>query len=467
MIFNLFKTKSKVKNAVKKNSEENISGNFSFGLTEELVRSISKDKNEPDWMLEKRLGAYRAYKETPLPDWGPSLKDLNLNEIVYYVPSDLKEQNSWSEVPEEIAKTFEKLGIPKAEREYLGGVGAQYDSGVVYHSIKDSLKKQGVIFENMDTALKLYPEMVKKYFMNDCIKINEHKFASLHAACWSGGTFIYVPKGVKVRMPLQSYFRMNKEKGGQFEHTIIIADEGSSVEYIEGCSAPKYSYSSLHAGGVELFVAKGAKIKYSSIENWSKNVYNLNTKKALVYERGEVEWLNGNTGSSTTMLYPSSILLGEYARSESLGIAMAGRGQNQDVGSKVIHLAPNTSSVIKSKSIAKNGGISNYRGYVEIGKAAKNSKVVVACDTLIMDKDSKALAIPVNKVSNRDVEISHEAKVGQLSDKEIFYANLHAFDEYGAQRLIIGGFASEVIKKLPLEYAVELNKLIDLEIEGM
>ncbi|MFO0743613.1 MAG: Fe-S cluster assembly protein SufB [Candidatus Paceibacterota bacterium] len=453
----------------KKNQEKESENSldFSFGLTEEIVRGISKDKNEPDWMLQKRLEAFNHYKKTPLPNWGPSLDKLNLNEIIYYIPSDLKEQNSWSEVPKEISEQFEKLGIPKAEREYLGGVGAQYDSGVVYHSIKDSLKKQGVIFENMDTAVEKYPELVKKYFMTDCIKIDEHKFAMLHAATWSGGTFIYVPKGVKVKMPLQSYFRMNKEKGGQFEHTIIIADEGSYVEYIEGCSAPKYSYSSLHAGGVELFVLKDAKIKYSSIENWSKNVFNLNTKKALVYEKGEVEWLNGNTGGHTTMLYPSSILLGEWARSESLGIAMAGHDQNQDVGSKVVHLAPNTSSVIKSKSIAKNGGISTYRGFVEIGKRATNSKVVVACDTLLLDKESKALAIPVNKVSNKDVEISHEAKVGQLSEKEIFYTNLHGFDEYGAQRLIIGGFASEIIKKLPLEYAVELNKLIDLEIEGM
>lgn len=453
----------------KKNQEKELdnSFDFSFGLTEEMVREISKDKNEPDWMLERRLEAYNHYKKTPLPNWGPALSKLNLNEIIYYIPSDLKEQNSWSEVPKEISDQFEKLGIPKAEREYLGGVGAQYDSGVVYHSIKDSLKKQGVIFENMDTAVEKYPELVKKYFMTDCIKLNEHKFAMLHAAVWSGGTFIYVPKGVKVKMPLQSYFRMNKEKGGQFEHTIIIADEGSSVEYIEGCSAPKYSYSSLHAGGVELFVLKDAKIKYSSIENWSKNVFNLNTKKALVYERGEVEWLNGNTGSHTTMLYPSSVLLGDYAKSESLGIAMAGRDQDQDVGSKAIHIGSHTSSVIKSKSIAKNGGISTYRGFVEIGKNAKNSKVVVACDTLLLDDKSKAFAIPVNKVSNKDVEISHEAKVGQLSEKEIFYTNLHGFDEYGAQRLIIGGFASEVIKKLPLEYAVELNKLIDLEIEGM
>lgn len=460
MIFNLFRGFKKTKN-------ENNTLDYSFGLTEEIVKNISKDKGEPEWMLERRLEAYRAYKDTPLPSWGPSLDKLKLEEIIYYISPELKEQNSWNEIPKEISETFEKLGIPKAEREYLGGVGAQYDSGVVYHSIKDSLKKQGVIFENMDTAVRLYPELVQKYFMNDCIKINEHKFASLHAACWSGGTFIYVPKGVKVQMPLQAYFRMNKEKGGQFEHTIIIADEDSSVEYIEGCSAPKYSFSALHAGGVELFVMKGAKIKYSSIENWSKNVFNLNTKKALVYERGEIEWLNGNTGSSSTMLYPSSILLGAYAKSESLGIAVASKNQNQDVGSKVIHLAKNTSSIIKSKSIAKNGGVSTYRGYVEIGKGANNSKVVVACDTLIMDKDSKALAIPINKISNKDIEISHEAKVGQLSDKEIFYANLHGFDEYAAQRLIIGGFANEIIKKLPLEYAVELNKLIDLEIEGM
>ena len=461
---------SKILNYIQKNTPNILTlkknQDYSFGLTEKMIREISKDKNEPNWVLELRLLAFKQYIKTPLPNWGPNLKDLNLQEIIYYIPSDLKEKNSWSEVPKEIADTYEKLGIQKAERDYLGGVGAQYDSGVVYHSIKDSLKKQGVIFENIDTAIKEYPEIIKKYFAK-CIKSEEHKFAMLHYACFSGGTFIYVPKGVQVKMPLQSYFRMNKEKGGQFEHTLIIADEGSSVEYIEGCSAPKYSFSSIHAGGVEIFVEKNAKVKYSSIENWSKNVFNLNTKKAIVYENGIIEWLNGNTGGHITMLYPSSILLGDNSKSESLGIALAGSGQTQDVGSKSIHIGKNTSSIIKSKSIAKNGGISNYRGYVEITKNASNSKVIVNCDTLIMDNKSSAIAIPVNKILNKDVEISHEAKVGQLSDKEIFYAFLHGYDEYAAQRLIIGGFASEIIKKLPLEYAVELNKLIDLEIEGM
>ena len=446
---------------------QNFKGDFSFALTEKEIREISKDKEEPEWMLEKRLAAFELYKKNPLPNWGPTLDKLNLKDIIYYVSSDLKEKQSWDEVPKEISEQFEKLGIPKAEREYLGGVGAQYDSGVVYHSIKDSLKKQGVIFENMDTAVKLYPELVQKYFMTDCTPITDHKFVMLHAAVWSGGTFIYVPKGVKVTMPLQAYFRMNKEKSGQFEHTLIIADEGSSVEYIEGCSAPKYNYSSIHAGCVEIFVMKDAKVKYSSIENWSKNTFNLNTKKAIVFENGIIEWLNGNMGGHTTMLYPSSVLIGDNSKSESLSIAMAGENQNQDVGSKVLHLGKNTSSIIKSKSIARNGGVSTYRGFVQVGKRGENAKSSVSCDTLILDNKSSALAIPVNKIENQNVEISHEAKVGKLSDKEIFFCNLHGYDEYGTERLIVGGFANEVIKKLPLEYAVELNKLIDLEIEGM
>jgi len=302
--------------------------NFSFGLTEKNIRKISADKNEPDWMLEKRLHSLNLYKKTKLPNWGPSLHKLDLQNIIYYVPSDLQEKNKWEELPAEISQQFEKLGIPKAEREYLGGVGAQYDSGVVYHSIKDSLKKQGVIFENMDTAVKLYPELVKKYFMTDCTPATDHKFMMLHGAVWSGGTFIYVPKGVKVSMPLQAYFRMNKEKSGQFEHTLIICDENASVEYIEGCSAPRYNYSSLHAGCVEIFVMKNSKVKYSSIENWSKNTFNLNTKKAIVLENGIIEWLNGNMGGHSTMLYPSSILIGDNSKNESLSIAMAGANQN-------------------------------------------------------------------------------------------------------------------------------------------
>jgi len=436
---------------------------FSYSLTEDIIKEISKDKDEPSWMLEKRLEAFHLYLKKPLPNWGPKFEKLNLHKIIYYISPTVLEKNNWNELPKDISQQFEKLGIPKAEREYLGGVGAQYDSGIVYHSIKESLKKQGVIFENMDTAIKLYPDLVKKYFMTNCVPVNDHKFTMLHGACWSGGTFIYVPKNVKVSLPLQAYFRMNKEKGGQFEHTLIIADEGSHVEYIEGCSAPQYNFSSLHAGCVEIFVMKDAKVKYSSIENWSKDVFNLNTKKALVFERGEIEWLNGNMGSNTTMLYPTSILLGEGAKSESLSIVMAGENQNQDTGAKTIHLAPNTSSIIKSKSISKNGGIATYRGFVHIGKKAKNSFVKVTCDNLILDDKSQSIAIPVNKIENQDVEISHEAKVGRLSPKEIFYTNLHGFDKYASERIIVGGFANEVVKKLPLEYALELNKLIDLE----
>jgi Fe-S cluster assembly protein SufB len=389
-----------------------------------------------------------------------------MDNMIYFSDPGVNESDNWADLPIDIVETFDKLGIPKAEREYLGGVGAQYDSGVVYHRILDSLSKQGVIFENMDVAVHKYPELVKEHFMTQCVPITDHKFTLLHAAVWSGGTFIYVPKGVKVTMPLQAYFRMNRERSGQFEHTLIIADEDSSIEYIEGCSAPKYNYSSLHAGCVELYVKKGAKIKYSSIENWSKNTYNLNTKKALVYERGVVEWLNGNMGSHSTMLYPTSVLLGEGARSESLGVVIAGRGQTQDTGSKSIHLAPNTSSIIKSKSISKDGGVSNYRGFVQIGKRANNSTVNVECDALLLDDISVSNTWPTNKVENSDVNITHEAKVGKVSNKELFYIMSRGYTEEEAMRLIVGGFASDIVRKLPLEYAVELNKIIDLEMEG-
>lgn len=367
------------------------------GLSEALVHHISKTKNEPAWMLEKRLAALELWNKTALPNWGPDLSKLDLKRMEYYVDPSSPETDKWSEVPKEIADTFEKLGIPKAERDYLGGVGAQYDSGVVYHHLKKSLADKGVIFENMDVAVQKYPELVKKYFMTDCIPITDHKFVMLHGAVWSGGTFIYVPKGVRVDMPLQAYFRMERERGAQFEHTLIIADEGSYIEYIEGCSAPRFQFSSLHAGCVELFVHKGAHMKYSSIENWSRNVFNLNTKKALVYEKGTIEWFNGNMGSCVTMLYPSSVLLGEGARSESLGIVLAGEGQVQDTGSKVLHLAPNTTSNIRSKSISKDGGVSNYRGYVQVGKRAENTKSTVTCDALILDDKSSSNTYPTRK----------------------------------------------------------------------
>ncbi len=436
------------------------------GLSEELVRHISAVKSEPSWMLEKRLAAFALWQKTPMPDWGPSLAGLDLKNMEYFVDPDSPETDKWSEVPEEIAKTFEKLGIPKAERDYLGGVGAQYDSGVVYHHLKKSLADKGVIFENMDVALQKYPDLVKKYFMADCIPITDHKFVMLHGAVWSGGTFIYVPKGVRVDMPLQAYFRMNRERSAQFEHTLIIADEGSYIEYIEGCSAPRYQTSSLHAGCVELYVHKGAHIKYSSIENWSRNVYNLNTKKALVYEKGTIEWFNGNMGSCVTMLYPSSVLLGEGARSESLGIVLAGEGQVQDTGSKVLHLASNTTSNIRSKSISRDGGVSNYRGFVQVGKKAENTHSTVTCDALILDDKSESNTYPSVKNENSTAVIAHEARVGKIGDEEIFYLKSRGMNEAEATRLIVNGFIEPMIKTMPLEYALELNKLIELEMEN-
>jgi len=436
------------------------------GLSEALVRRISADKKEPEWMLEKRLSALRLYLEKPLPDWGPSLSGLDFENMIYYASPEVAEKQSWKELPKEITDTFEKLGIPQAERDYLGGVGAQYDSGIVYHKIKQELAEKGVIFENMDVALEKYPELVKKYFMTQCVPISEHKFTMLHGALWSGGTFIYVPPGVKVALPLQAYFRMNREGSAQFEHTLIIADEGSSIEYIEGCSAPRYQQSSLHAGCVELFVHKDARIKYLSIENWSKNTYNLNTKKALVYENGEVQWVNGNLGSAVTMLYPSSVLLGEGARSDSLGIVFAGEGQVQDTGSKAVHSASNTTSTIRSKSISKDGGISNYRGLVKIAKHAVNARSSVVCDALILDDDSESNTYPSIKNENNTAEISHEAKVGKIGEAEIFYLQSRGIPESEAERMIITGFVDPIIKALPFEYAIELNKLIDLEISG-
>jgi len=435
-------------------------------LDEALVRHISKTKNEPEWMLEKRLASLALWNKTALPSWGPDLSKLDLENMEYYVDPSATETDKWSEVPPEIAETFEKLGIPKAERDYLGGVGAQYDSGVVYHHLKKTLADKGVIFENMDVALEKYPEIVKKYFMTDCIPITDHKFVMLHGAVWSGGTFIYVPKGVKVGMPLQAYFRMNRERSAQFEHTLIIAEEDSYIEYIEGCSAPRYRSSSLHAGCVELFVHKNAHMKYSSIENWSRNVFNLNTKKALVYEKGTIEWFNGNMGSCVTMLYPSSVLLGEGARSESLGIVLAGEGQVQDTGSKVLHLAPNTTSNIRSKSISKDGGISNYRGFVQVGKRAENTHSTVSCDALILDDKSQSNTYPTMKNENDNVVIAHEARVGKIGVDEIFYLKSRGYSESEATRLIVNGFIEPMIKAMPLEYALELNKLIELEMEN-
>ncbi len=434
-----------------------------LGLTKEIVIEISKQKNEPEWMLKKRLEAFEYFQKTPMPNWGPSLSKLDLNKITYFVKPGAKESKSWEEVPEDIRKTAEKLGIPEAERKVLGGAGFQYDSSVVYHAIRKDLEDKGVIFENMDVAVQKYPALVKKYFMTKCVPINDHKFAMLHAAVWSSGTFIYVPPNVKVTLPLQAYFRMNAEMGGQFEHTLIIADKGSEIFYIEGCSSPRYSENSLHAGCVELFVHDGATIHYSSVENWSKNTFNLNTKRAIVEKNGKVYWLNGNNGSQCTMLYPSSVLVGEGASADSLGIAFAGPGQNQDTGSKVIHAAPNTNSIIRAKSISKGGGIASYRGYLQVAKNAKNTKSSVECDALLIDDKSTSNTYPFMKIDNKNVDITHEARVGKIGEEEIFYLMSRGLTEQQAVKMIVSGFIEPVVKQLPLEYAVELNKLIELE----
>ncbi len=436
------------------------------GPTEELVRKISATKKEPEWMLDLRLKGLALWRETRMPNWGPDLSGLDLVDITYYADPGVKETDDWKNLPKEITDTFEKLGIPKAERDYLGGVGAQYDSGIVYHRIQKQLSDKGVIFENMDVALLKYPELVKEHFMTKCVPVKDHKFTMLHAAVWSGGTFIYVPKGVKVSLPLQAYFRMNKARSAQFEHTLIIADEGAEVTYIEGCSAPQYTESSLHAGCVELWVKKNARVKYISVENWSRNTYNLNTKKALVFEDATVEWVNGNMGSHTTMLYPSSVLLERGARSESLGIVMANTGQVQDTGSKAVHMAPDTVSVIRSKSISKGGGISNYRGLVRMLPGATNAQSSVTCDALILDELSVSNTYPSIKNQCDKVSISHEARVGKVGEEEIFYLKSRGYSEAEALRLIVGGFMEPIVKALPMEYAVELNKLIELEMEN-
>jgi Fe-S cluster assembly protein SufB len=436
------------------------------GISRSLVKQISKDKKEPAWMLKKRLDALELFNKMEMPNFGPTLSELDFNKISYYIRPDAKKNaTKWEDVPKEIKDTFEKLGIPEAERKALAGAGAQYESEVVYHNLKLDLAEKGVIFLDMDEALEKYPTLIKKYFMTKCVKPNLHKFTALHAAVWSGGTFIYVPKGVDVELPLQAYFRMNTKNAGQFEHTLIIADEGSNVHYIEGCSAPLYDTNSLHAGCVEIFVMKNAKMRYSSIENWSKNVYNLNTKRAIAEENAVIEWVNGNTGSKTTMLYPSSVLIGKNSSTKYVGIAYAGKGQYQDTGCKVYHLAKNTKSHVVSKGISIDGGISSYRGLIKISKNAKNSKSFVRCDGLMLDNKSKALTDPQIIVEENQTDVSHEAAVGKIGKDQLFYLMSRGLSESEATKAIVTGFIEPLINELPLEYAVELNRLIELEIE--
>ena len=438
-----------------------------LGLTKEVILQISQHKKEPEWMLQKRLQAFETFQKLKMPDWGPSLEKLDLNQITYFAVPDAKhDSKSWDEVPQEIKTTFERLGIPEAERTALAGTGAQYESLVVYHNLKKEWEEKGVIFEDMDVAVQKYPELVKKYFMTQCVPVNLHKFVALHAAVWSGGTFLLVPKGVKVDLPLQAYFRMNERKGGQFEHTLIIVEEGAQVHYVEGCSAPQYLASSLHAGCVEIIVKDNARVRYSSVENWSKNTFNLNTKRAIVNKNAVIEWVGGNMGSGTTMLYPCSILVGENARADHISVALAGKGQNQDVGSKVYHMASNTSSTIKSKSISMNGGITTYRGLLKISPNAANSKSCVNCDALMMDNISVSDTVPYIEVQNNSADIAHEATVGKISDEQIFYLMSRGLSKDQATQMIVSGFIEPIVKELPLEYAVELNRLVELEMEG-
>ena len=401
-----------------------------------------------------------------MPKWAPETSALDLDKITFYAEADHKEATNWEDVPKEIRDTFERLGIPEAERTVLAGTGAQYESLMAYHKLKEEWEKQGVIFENFDTAVKKHPGMVREYFMTKCVPVAYHKYTALHGAVFSGGTFIYVPKNVKVSMPLQAYFRMNAEGIGQFEHTLIIVDEGAELHYIEGCSAPRYDTASLHAGCVEIFVKNGARMRYSSIENWSKNTYNLNTKRAVVEKDGVMEWVSGNLGSGLTMLYPCSVLVGAGAKTDFLSIAFASKGQNQDTGTKVLHLAPRTTSTVISKSIAVEGGITTYRGQVKVAKGASGSATKSVCDSLLFDSTSIANTYPYIDVEEPHADIAHEASVGRVGEEQLFYLRTRGIVEERAIQLIVSGFIEPIVKKLPFEYAIELNRLIELEMEG-
>ncbi len=437
------------------------------GLTPDIVRQISKDRNDPDWMLEFRLKSLETYNQMAVPEWGPSIEGLNMDNIVTYIrPKAERMQKDWNDVPTDIKDTFERLGIPQAERASLAGVGAQYDSELVYHNVKDEVAAQGVIYTDVESALHgEYADMIRTHFMK-LVPPTDHKFAALHGAVWSGGSFVYVPPGVKVEIPLQSYFRLNAARAGQFEHTLIIVDEGADLHFIEGCSAPKYNVANLHAGCVELYVGKNAKLRYSTIENWSKNMYNLNTKRARVEEGGKIEWVSGSFGSHVSYLYPMSVLQGDNSRCEFTGVTFAGHGQNLDTGTKVVHVGKNTSSYINTRSISKSDGISTFRSAVVVGKNAKGSKSAVSCESLMLDDISRSDTIPAMDIRTDDVDIGHEAKIGRISDDVVFYLMSRGMSEEDARALIVSGFADNVSKELPLEYAVEMNNLIRLEMKG-
>lgn len=446
--------------------EEHDAYRMESGLTPEIIDKLSKEKNDPVWMQQFRLQSLQIYNEMKVPNWGPSLDGLDIANIATYVRPNTKMQNNWKNVPKDIKDTFERLGIPKAERKSLAGVGAQYDSELVYHNVKDEVAAQGVVYSDMESAMNgEYADMVKKYFMK-LVTPRDHKFAALHGAVWSGGSFVYVPKGVQVSIPLQSYFRLNAKGAGQFEHTLIIVDEGASLHFIEGCSAPKYNVANLHAGCVELFVKKNAKLRYSTIENWSKNMYNLNTKRALVEEGGVIEWVSGSFGSHVGCLYPMSILKGDNSRMEFTGVTFAGKGQNLDTGAKVVHVGKNTSSYMNTRSISKGGGISTFRSSVVVEKSAKGTKSSVSCQSLMLDSQSRSDTIPAMDIRTKDAAVGHEAKIGSISNEAVFYLMSRGMSEEDARALIVSGFADNVSKELPVEYAVEMNNLIRLEMKG-
>lgn len=439
---------------------------LSAGLTPAIVEQISREKHDPAWMQLFRLQSLQIYQNMRVPDWGPSIEGLNMDNIVTYVRPNTGMKAKWSDVPEDIKNTFERLGIPQAERKSLAGVGAQYDSELVYHNVREEVAAQGVVYTDMESALTgPYADMVKKHFMK-LVKPTDHKFAALHGAVWSGGSFVYVPKGVKVEIPLQSYFRLNAPGAGQFEHTLIIVDEGADLHFIEGCSAPKYNVANLHAGCVELFVGKNARLRYSTIENWSKNMYNLNTKRALVEEGGVIEWVSGSFGSHVGCLYPMSVLKGDNAKMEFTGVTFAGAGQNLDTGAKVVHIGRNTSSYMNTRSISKSGGISTFRSSVVVQKGAKQAKSSVSCQSLMLDSESRSDTVPAMDIRTKDAAVGHEAKIGSISNEAVFYLMSRGMSEEDARALIVSGFADNVSKELPLEYAVEMNNLIRLEMKG-
>ena len=435
------------------------------GLTKDTVREISQLKDEPEWMLDFRLRSYDVFMKKQMPQWGGDLNKIDFQNIYYYAKASEKTEKNWDDVPDDVKNTFDKLGIPEAEKKFLAGVGAQYESEVVYHNLREDLQKQGVLFLDTDSALKEQPEIFKKYF-GKIIPPEDNKFAALNSAVWSGGSFIYIPPGVKVDMPLQAYFRINAENIGQFERTLIIADEGSEVHYIEGCTAPVYSSESLHSAVVELVAHKDAKLRYTTIQNWSNDVYNLVTKRAYAYDGATVEWIDGNIGSKLTMKYPGIYLMGPKAYGEALSIAFAGKNQHQDTGAKMVHMAPDTTSKITSKSVSRGNGRSTYRGLLHVAKGATNVKSTVRCDALLLDETSKTDTYPYMEINQEDATVTHEATVGKIGDEQIFYLMTRGFSEEEALSLIVNGFVEPFTKELPMEYAVELNRLIKLEMDN-